>query len=123
MNEYALELLAVVSDVAQVVSALCDGLTEPLLEPRTFFCGELGVLLTHMSDIILVIESISIPAESFSKEIRGCSLADEVGYSEETCNAGPNFLKKFRFFVLVFLAVIIMRRRSYRPFALSRDDL
>jgi hypothetical protein len=64
----------------------------PLLEPRKFLRGELRVLLTHMSNVELVIELISIPAEGFSEEIRGCSLADEVGYSEETCDAGPKFL-------------------------------
>ena len=122
-SEHALKLLVVVLDVAQVVSALGDGSTEPLLEPRKFLCGELRVLLTHVSDVKLVIESISIPTESFSKEIRGCSLADEAGYSEETCDAGPNSLEKFRFFILVFLVAVIMRCRSYLPFALSGDDL
>ena len=114
ISGHALKLLAVV---------LGDGSTEPLLEPRKFPRGKLWVLLTHMSDVELVIESISIPAESFSEEIRGCSLADKAGYSKETCDAGPNFLKKFRFFVLVFLVAVIMRCRSYLSFALSRDDL
>ncbi len=71
MSEHALKLLAVILDVAQVVSALGDGSTEPLLEPRKFSHGELRVLLTHMSDVELVIESISIPAKGFSEEIRG----------------------------------------------------
>lgn len=123
MSKHALKLLAVVLGVAQVVSALGDGSTEPLLEPRKFLRGELWVLLTHMSDVELVIESISIPAESFSEEIRGCSLADEAGYSEETCDAGPNFLEKFRFFVLIFLVAVIMGCGGYLPFALSGDDL
>lgn len=123
MIEHALKLLVVVSDVAQVVSALGDGSTEPLPEPRKFFRGELRVLLAHMSDVKLVIESITISAEGFSKEIRGCSLADEAGYSEETSYADPKFLEKFRFFVLVFLVAVIMRCRSYLTFALSGDDL
>ena len=123
MSKHALKLLAVVLGVAQVVSALGDGSTEPLLEPRKFLRGELRVLFTHVSDVELVIESISIPAESFSKEIRRCSLADEAGYSEETRDAGPSFLEKFRFFVLVFLVAVIMRCTSYLPFALSGDDL
>lgn len=123
MSEHTLKLPAVVLNVAQVVSALGDCSTEPPLKPCKFFRGELRVLLTHMSDVELVIESISIPAEGSSKEIRGCSLADEAGYSEETCDTGPQFLEKFRFFVLVFVLVIIMRRRSYLSFALSGDDI
>lgn len=123
MSEYALELLTVVLDVAQVVSALGDGSTESLLEPCKFLRGEFRILLTHMSDVELVIESISISAEGFSEEICGCSLADEAGYSEETCDASPKFLEKFRFFVLIFPVAVIIRCRSYFPFALSRDDV
>lgn len=119
----ALKLLAVVLDVAQVVLALGDRSTETPPEPRKFLRGELGVLLTYMSDIELVIESISIPGEGFCEEIRGCSLADEAGYSEETCDAGAKFLKKFHFFVLVFLVTLIIKCRSCLPFALSGDDL
>lgn len=122
MSEHTLKFLAVVLDVAQVVSALGDGSTEPLLEPRKLLCGELRVLLTYMSDVELVIESISVPAEGFGEEIGGCSLADEAGYSKETCDTGPKFPEKFRFFVFVFFLAIIMRCRSYLSFALSRED-
>lgn len=120
MRKHAFELVAVVLDVAQVVSALGDGAAEPLLEPLKFYRGEFRVLLTHMSDVKLVIESIAIPAESFSEEIRGCSVADEAGCSEETCDAVPNFLEKLHFFILVFPVAVI---RSYLSFALSGDDL
>lgn len=78
MGEHALKLLMVVVNVAQITSTLRDGSTEPLLKPRKFFRGQLRVLLTHMSNVKLIIEVISIPANGFGKEICGRSLADEA---------------------------------------------
>lgn len=75
-----------------------------------------------MSDVELVIESISIPAEGFSKDISERSPADEGGYSEQACDTGLKFLAKFCFFDLVFSVAGIKRRRSYVPLTFSRDN-
>lgn len=94
MYKFTLKLLAMVLYVAQVVSALGNSLAETLSEPCQFFCSELRVLLTHMSNVELVIESISVPTESFSEDVLWGSLADEARYSEEACNACTNLLDK-----------------------------
>lgn len=79
-----------------------------------------------MSDVKLVIESIPIPAEGFSEEIRGCSLTDEAGHPEKTCDERFKALEKLSFFIFIFIFVFVavsIRCRSYLLFALSGDDL
>jgi hypothetical protein len=60
-----------------------------------------------MGNVELVIESISISTEGFSKEIGRGSLTNYAGYPEKTCDAGSDFTEKLRFFILDFLITVV----------------
>lgn len=94
-------------DVAKVMSSLGNGTAKSSLQPGRFLRGELWKFFTYMSDVKLVAESISGPAKCFSEEIGGCCRTDKAGSSEETCNASPELLEKFGFFVLIFHIVMV----------------
>lgn len=123
VGQQTLQLVMVVLNIAQVVPALGDRPAKSYLKISVFFSGKLWISLANVSYVILVIESISIPAEGFGEEISRSRLTDELGHSEKARDRLSKGFKKFDFLYLASFLAIVTGWRSCFPIAAASDDV